>query len=122
MLPGVSKVLTRTRFWKPDRPGIHVLMRQGSTGTVARVNAKEQLVSALIGILSSPLQSIVVDNTGMTGKYDFQLEYLLQLGPDDSGTNLQTALREQLGLQLESTRVPSESLVIDRAGRVPSAY
>src|SRR5579864_7968636 len=68
----------------------------------------------------------VVDNTGLSGTYDFDLEWT----PDESqfGGNLPrtvestkpslfTAMQEQLGLRLEATRGPVSALVIDRVER-----
>jgi len=74
----------------------------------------------------------VVDKTGLTAKYDWVLEWTPDApatgpaGPDanqpvDSpGPTIFTAVQEQLGLKLESTRGPVETIVIDRVDR-PSA-
>jgi uncharacterized protein (TIGR03435 family) len=65
----------------------------------------------------------VVNQTGLTGKFDFQLEWAPEPNspvaaganaqPDTPGPTFLDALREQLGLKLESTRAPIEVLVID---------
>lgn len=60
----------------------------------------------------------VVDKTGLTGKYDFELQWSsdsLRTGADTTANapGIITALQEQLGLKLESTRGPVESVVID---------
>jgi uncharacterized protein (TIGR03435 family) len=72
----------------------------------------------------------VVDKTGLTGKYDFDLEWApdeTQFGgevptaPTDAPSPpLFTAIQQQLGLRLEATRGPIEALVVDTAER-PSA-
>jgi uncharacterized protein (TIGR03435 family) len=76
----------------------------------------------------------VVDRTGLKGDFDFALEWApgedeprkkingveVPLAGDISGPSVFTALQEQLGLKLESTKGPVEILVIDRAER-PSA-
>jgi uncharacterized protein (TIGR03435 family) len=56
-----------------------------------------------------------VDRTGLTGLYDMDVQWT----QDEEGTNadLFRALREQLGLKLERTRVPVEVIVIDSAAR-----
>jgi len=69
----------------------------------------------------------VVDETGLTGRYDFDLEWapdetefggMLGKGSDDSTKpNLSTALQQQLGLKLEATRGPVQVLVIDHVER-----
>ena len=51
-----------------------------------------------------------VDKTGLTGEYDFKLSW-----DDDAGPVLSTALREQLGLRMESEKVPVSVFVVDSA-------
>lgn len=57
----------------------------------------------------------VIDKTGLTGEYDFILDWT----PDDaksddlSAPSLFTAVQEQLGLKLEPQTAPREFLVID---------
>jgi bla regulator protein BlaR1 len=62
----------------------------------------------------------VVDETGLTGKFDFSIEYTPQVnGPpqgvqfDLNGPTYIEALKEQLGLKLESRVAPVDILVID---------
>jgi len=72
----------------------------------------------------------VVDKTGLGGLYDFTLQWTpeegegLHLGirgldwsegppPEASGSTLFSALQEQLGLKLESQKVPTKVLVIE---------
>jgi len=50
---------------------------------------------------------IIVDRTGLTGGYDLDMEW--------AGEDIFTALREQLGLKLESSRGPVPMLIIERA-------
>jgi uncharacterized protein (TIGR03435 family) len=69
----------------------------------------------------------VIDKTGLTGKYDFTLEFAPEgLGPgpldatDQSGPNILTAVQEQLGLKLEPKKTRLDMLTIDRADKVPT--
>jgi uncharacterized protein (TIGR03435 family) len=72
----------------------------------------------------------VVDKTGLTARYDFDLEWApdesqfggdLPPAPADAPTPpLFTAIQQQLGLKLEPTKGPVAALVIDTAER-PSA-
>lgn len=72
----------------------------------------------------------VVDRTGLSGRYDFDLEWApdeTQFGgtlPEDAAGSpsppLFTAIQEQLGLKLTATRGAVEALVVDKAER-PSA-
>jgi uncharacterized protein (TIGR03435 family) len=61
-----------------------------------------------------------VDKTGLTGKYDFTLDYVpvAKAATDDSGgPSIFTALQEQLGLKLEPAKAPMDVLVIDSVER-----
>ena len=57
----------------------------------------------------------VVDKTGLTGEYDFRLEWASDQAADSTLPSLFTAIQEQLGLKLESTRGPVEVIVVDKA-------
>jgi uncharacterized protein (TIGR03435 family) len=73
-------------------------------------------LTSLIDNLAMQLHSPVVDKTGLTGKYDIKLEWTRDQDPaseDASGPSIFTALQEQLGLKLNSTKGPVDTLVID---------
>jgi uncharacterized protein (TIGR03435 family) len=69
----------------------------------------------------------VVDHTGLVSRYDFELEWTpddsqfggqLPQGPPDSGKpGLFTAMQQQLGLKIEATRGPIDTLIIDHLDR-----
>jgi uncharacterized protein (TIGR03435 family) len=69
----------------------------------------------------------VVDKTGLSGRYDFDLEWTpdeSQFGglgfkgtPESTKPELFTAMQQQLGLRLEATKGPIDTLIIDRAER-----
>lgn len=61
----------------------------------------------------------VVDKTGLSGDYDFTADIRPELGLD-SFTLWRRALREQLGLDVESTRERVEILVVDEAAKMPA--
>jgi len=89
-------------------------------------------IYVLTNLLSSALGRAVIDNTGLTGKYDVDLEYVPDpvQPPSGAGDGLAaadvleiaifTAVEKQLGLKLESTKAPQEVLVVDRVAH-PSA-
>jgi uncharacterized protein (TIGR03435 family) len=76
--------------------------------------------------LSQILNRAVIDKTGLTGMFDFRLEFApddatpgiaASAGASDSlGPSIFAALQEQLGLKLERGKGPVELLVIDRVG------
>ena len=80
-------------------------------------------IATLATILSQHVGRRVEDRTGLMGSFDFDLEF----DPSDRGLrtdavagdapNIFTALQEQLGLKLESTRGRAEIYVIDRVER-----
>ena len=68
----------------------------------------------------------VVDKTGLTGLYDYKLEWTpdqVQLASDETSgrpadenvPSLTSALQEQMGLRLQSQKGPVEIIVVDRA-------
>jgi uncharacterized protein (TIGR03435 family) len=87
----------------------------------------------LTRILSQRLGHNVLDKTGLTGKYDFTMQWPREEGPgsmfdgseggnapESSGPSIFTVIQEQLGLKLESHKAPVEVLVIDHV-EAPSA-
>ena len=70
-------------------------------------------LSYLATLLSRNLGRTVVDRTGITGEFDFKIEWSKEQSPDVGGPTLFTALQEQLGLRLESKKVPVDVIVID---------
>jgi uncharacterized protein (TIGR03435 family) len=61
----------------------------------------------------------VLDKTGLTGSYDFKLEWAAgndgNPPPDSNQPGLFTAVQKQLGLKLEPQKAPMEILVVDHA-------
>jgi len=59
----------------------------------------------------------IVDQTGLTGRYDFKLTYSFGDAPNtaaDAAPTMFTAIKEQLGLKFEPANAPVETFVIDR--------
>ena len=72
--------------------------------------------------LTGQTQRAVIDRTGLAGAWDFELTFAppdvaADASADRNIPTLFTALQEQLGLKLDSTRGPAEVLVIDRIER-----
>jgi uncharacterized protein (TIGR03435 family) len=99
-----------------------------------QLTAQELPVSSLVKLLSEQQQDrLIVDQTGLTGIYDFTLKWTPEGqepamfrggGPPEPKTtdessepSLFTAMQEQLGLKLESRRAPVQVLVIDHVER-----
>jgi uncharacterized protein (TIGR03435 family) len=86
-----------------------------------------QLANALARILARP----VVDNTGLTAMYDVKLEWTPdqistrpdgedKTGPAEPGISVYQAIHDQLGLRLQTQKVPLDTVVVDRVEKVPS--
>ena len=95
--------------------------------TVVRLPAKYLSMPEFASLLQrSPLDRPVFDRTGLTGRYDFDLEFapdeslwggLLPRPENSDKPGLIRAMQDQLGLNLESTRGPVDTIVIDRVDR-----
>ena len=97
------------------------------------IRAGGQSMAALAMTLSRFVGSLVVDRTGLAGNFDLTLEYAPDPGmagrgdlpgappgaapdrPASDSPSIFTAVQEQLGLKLDSTKGPVAVLVIDRA-------
>lgn len=113
--PGGLPELINT-IYPEEKGGVHVVL-PARNATILQFAAMMQ---------RTVLDRAVVDQTGLSGTYDFDLEWT----PDESqfGGNLPrsvestkpslfTAMQEQLGLKLEATKGPVQALVIDRVER-----
>jgi uncharacterized protein (TIGR03435 family) len=90
------------------------------------IEAKSEPISQLVDVLTRLNRRPVLDQTGLKGAYDFTLTYAEDAGPNatvsapsalepvsvDSGP-LFTAIQQQLGLKLESSKAQVETIVID---------
>ncbi|HEY1803597.1 MAG TPA: TIGR03435 family protein [Terracidiphilus sp.] len=99
-----------------------------------KIGARGSNSAAIANMISTELGSTVVDRTGLTGTYDFTLEFAPEMGsgltalppaaptpgasaaqpPEALGPSLFTALQEQLGLKLGTQKQPVDVIVIDR--------
>lgn len=111
---------------EPPSPTDRLRMRPGS------ISAKQAGIAALVRQLIPQLGRPVIDKTGLTGQYDFTLEWMPEPGqggpeslglppdsrlppPSDSnGPSIFTAVQEQLGLRLDAQKGPVDIIVVDR--------
>ena len=100
----------------------------GSKTAPGRILAGGIQIADLAAVLSNFVGGRpVVDRTGLTADYEFDLRWTPEALPgpsaesfvrvDPDGPSLFTAVQEQLGLKLEATTGPVEVLVIDSAER-----
>jgi len=97
----------------------------GFVSSVQNATLKEYADIALQGML---LDRPVLDQTGITGRYDFKITFMPDEsvfgghGPapptsDNPAPNFFTAIQEQLGLKLDAVRAPADVMVIDHVER-----
>jgi uncharacterized protein (TIGR03435 family) len=97
----------------------------GRLGAVAERADLDELAT----MLSQPLQAPVINMTGLKGRYDFKVDLTSYITdemvkskgppPDIIGIAM-AAMQEQLGLKMESRKMPVEMIVIDRAEKTPT--
>ena len=137
--PGPPK-LDKNGFPEVQGPGMMMMMQTGPTGPSAHIVGRAQPMSGLTQLLGNQLNKPVVDKTGLTGKYDLQVEYTPDMssmpglppgvvpgptgGGDNSasepGSNLAAAIQQQLGLKLVSGKAKLDVIVVDKAEKVPT--
>jgi bla regulator protein BlaR1 len=116
VFPPICDAYMMTRM--PNKPA-----KAGSRNTTMAL-----LAGALPGL--GNLDRPVVDQTGLSGRFDFTLEFAPELNrpappnsdppSDPQGPAFLDALRDQLGLKLQPTKAPVQVLIIDHLER-PSA-
>jgi len=90
-------------------------------------------VKDLAGNLETQLWNDVADETGLSGEFDFTLDFIPAeswqgrvgwspaTGVSDDAPTLETAISQQLGLKLKKGKGPVEVLVVDKAEKNPVA-
>jgi len=121
-------------FPAPDRPGMFLQVTGHPSTADARIDFRQFTMPMLASTLQNLLARPVADETGLTAKYDFVLNFSgegIHYGngrikvsrgdgepphqPDMAG-----ALQSQLGLKLEAKKVSLEVIVIDRMEKTPT--
>jgi bla regulator protein blaR1 len=103
-------------------------------GPLIRLMGRGQLSMTAVDLdlfadaLSREIRGVVLNQTGLTAKYDFKLQWTPDEGPgppfsttgiepapppDSNGPSIFAALQEQLGLKLEAQKQPLDVIVID---------
>jgi uncharacterized protein (TIGR03435 family) len=126
LMPGASDCLN------PAAPQPQVALTEpvlcGTRTLPGRMLAAGVTMADLSRNLSNFAGRVVLDRTGLSGRWNFELRWLPDPGlqppvppgvqlpaPDRDAPSLFTALQEQLGLKLDAARGPVEMLVIDTA-------
>jgi|HubBroStandDraft_1064217.scaffolds.fasta_scaffold66278_2 uncharacterized protein (TIGR03435 family) len=111
-------------------PGFSGIVGWPSNGRI-RWTGQRVAMSKLAQLLE--LDHPVVDQTGLTGEYDFQLDFAMAGRRNDASAtppvddtadpapSVFAAVEDQLGLKLEPTKLPFDVLVIDHIDKEPTA-
>ncbi|HEY4359824.1 MAG TPA: TIGR03435 family protein [Bryobacteraceae bacterium] len=139
--PGERPVMNKDGFAILSKPAlVSMVSLKGGTALDAHFTAKEQPLSKIVDLVGNEMKGPVVDKTGLTGKYDFTLEFAPDIrnfpglapppppepgaaalpDPPTTGLPFQAAIQEQLGLHLEQKKVSVEMLVVDRSEKTPT--
>ncbi len=96
-------------------------MMMAVDGRAVRRSAGESM-EELAQLLAGQLRRPVSDATGLTGKYDFTLKWIMGEGPssEETGPTIFTALQQQLGLKVESKKAMIDILVVDHIEKIPT--
>jgi uncharacterized protein (TIGR03435 family) len=125
--PGVVPEYDQTVF--PIICEIYSMKALGN-GTV-RWGARDTSMELLAGMIPTTgnpgmVSRPVVDHTGLSGRFDFTIDFVPERGfppsngdlhPEPGAPTILEALREQLGLKLEPTKSPRQVPVIDHVER-----
>jgi len=143
--PGAARSNSATRDPRLSGlpPGRRAMLVGGVPGGGGeRLLARMRSVADLVGFLSNQSARPVLDGTGLTGLYDFVLDYVPEGGlaatlrrpaipeaqpgqeavPEEStlgAPTLSVAIEQQLGLKFEPRKGPFDVFVVDHVDRVP---
>jgi uncharacterized protein (TIGR03435 family) len=107
----------------------------GANGATASLRAKGLPSSEIAIRLAGYRQRPVIDKTGLTGRYDFTLDFTLDMtgipllpgfpaqadnNASDPGSDIASAVEKQLGLKLTPAKGKLDVIVVDRAEKTPT--
>jgi uncharacterized protein (TIGR03435 family) len=108
-------------------PGMTMAMLPGH----ARLRSENQTMEWFADMLSHQVGGPIIDATGLKGKYDFVLSWVLEersaarggmpdAASEPTGPTLLSAIQSQLGLKLDAKKGLVEVLVVDHIEKVPT--
>ena len=107
----------------PGRP-----QRDEATGRgVTRITARMQGITDVLNMMGSYCGRPVVNKTGLTGRYDYNLVFANDIagtpdGSSDPAPTFFAAIAQQLGLRLEPARGAIDVLHVDHFNKIPADY
>jgi uncharacterized protein (TIGR03435 family) len=130
----IARAAPQDRDGFPQLPAGRTNAQGATRNGVSRFTFRMSTPQTLLGMLQFSLgPSRSEDKTGLTGKYDFTLEFSQAglpgptgrglAGPDDVGDpapDLFNALEKQLGLKLEKSKTQLDVIVVDHMDKEPT--
>jgi uncharacterized protein (TIGR03435 family) len=103
-------------------PKLHITKGGAPYGYIfsGKLRLQNSEIDSLAATLVTPVGRPVLNKTGIQGNYDIKLDYAAEGATDSTLPSIFTALQEQLGLKLESQKVPVQMLVIDHIDKTPT--
>jgi uncharacterized protein (TIGR03435 family) len=113
--------------------GANFSMSMNNAG-IGRMEAKAATMTSLVNTIARMIGRPVLDRTGLTGRYDFALEFARDdgrgfAGPPppnsnplpsgETGVSIFASV-QQIGLKLDNQKLPLDAIVVDRAEKVAS--
>ena len=111
----------------PATQGMTASFSSAGLHPICRMRGRRQTIAAIAEMLRTPGNAPIVDETGLSGVYDFTFEYALDtpaaltdtVGPPPLA-DVFAALQEQLGLQLVAKKLPFDVVVVESFNRTPA--
>jgi uncharacterized protein (TIGR03435 family) len=102
------------------KSGLKIKPVEGATGSSSNGGRGQLTVTGMTmvkfaDLLSRELKSPVADLTETPGSYNFKLEWSIDGDANDVESAMFAALQSQLGLKLESRKLPIDMIVVDKA-------
>jgi uncharacterized protein (TIGR03435 family) len=99
-----------------DKRMLGIRRNADAKGRVDKLTGRRVEIRDLAFMLLLATRRPVIDRTGLAGEFNFDAEFApFDDAGDSTAPSLFTALQEQLGLRLETAKVPLDGLVIDQA-------
>lgn len=102
------------------KSGLKIKPVEGADGSNSHGGKGELTVTGmtmadLANYLSRRVGTVVADLTGTTGAFNFKLEWSTEGDAEDSQAALFAALQSEIGVKVESRKLPVDLIVVDKA-------
>jgi uncharacterized protein (TIGR03435 family) len=123
-LPGYSLVVGKSGIKAQAVETEDSSTNSNGDGRSTTLTAKGVTMAQLADFLTREIGEFVVDGTGLTGKYNFEMRWARDdqnaAGDPDPAPSIFTALQEKLGLKLQPQKVPVSMVVVDKVEKAPT--